>query len=193
MKTKYISEVDTFENFEGYTVCDNGTVFSHMVRKNHSWVVDKNRKKPVKPYRIRKGYLKVDIRSRSVFLHRLVALAFIPNPENKPQINHINANKEDNSVENLEWVTNQENHVHKLKNGLNVSLSGEACWLHGKCGKLHPCSKKVKQKDLNGEELKIFDSISDAAKELGVNYSGISKCCNGHKKTAFGYKWEFIG
>lgn len=193
MKTKYISEIETFEGFEGYTICDDGTVFSHIFRNNQSWIVDRSRRKPVKPYKTSKGYLKVDIRSRSIFLHRLVALAFIPNQENKPQINHINANKEDNSVQNLEWVTNQENHNHKLKNGLNASLKGKDCWLYGKTGKQHPCSKKVAQKDLNGNLVKIFESVSEAANSLNVHYSGISKCCNGHKKTAFGYKWEFIG
>ena len=61
--------------------------------------------------------------------HRLVAEAFLLNPLNKPQVNHIDANKENNDLTNLEWVTNSENHAHKMKLGLNISPRGEASGL----------------------------------------------------------------
>lgn len=73
-----------------------------------------------KGYKDKKGYLVFDFRRRGgkcVHVHRLVAEAFIPNPENKPQVNHINGNKSDNRAENLEWVTNGENQIHAYKNG----------------------------------------------------------------------------
>lgn len=79
---------------------------------------------------IRKGYRRVCIRDetrkpRNVSIHRAVAEAFVPNPLNKPHVNHIDCNKLNNSADNLEWVTNQENHRHKMENGLNVSPKGE--------------------------------------------------------------------
>lgn len=66
-----------------------------------------------------KGYARVNLPGLgTILLHRLIADLFIPNPENKPQVNHIDGNKLNNSVTNLEWVTNQENRDHAVKNGL---------------------------------------------------------------------------
>lgn len=64
-------------------------------------------------------------KSTAKTVHRLVALAFIPNPENKPCVNHIDGNKQNNNIENLEWVTYSENTIHSFQNGLQISLKGE--------------------------------------------------------------------
>lgn len=72
----------------------------------------------LKPWDDGKGYLKVQLHKKSFRVHRLVAQEFIPNPENKPQVNHKNGIKSDNRVENLEWVTNAENTQHAYDNGL---------------------------------------------------------------------------
>ena len=72
-----------------------------------------------------KGYLRVSIGKKLMFIHRLVAEKYIPNPENKPQVNHKDGNKLNNCVDNLEWVTNQENRNHAVDNDLQVT--GEKC------------------------------------------------------------------
>lgn len=88
-------------------------------------VINKKSGRRVKPQKNGKGYLRVSIAGKLEFVHRLVAAQYVPNPENKPQVNHKDGNKLNNSAENLEWVTNFENRSHASKNGLH--LRGESC------------------------------------------------------------------
>ena len=88
-------------------------------------IINKHNGHVVKPQVNGKGYLRVSIGKKLEFVHRLVAEKYVPNSENKPQVNHIDGNKLNNSASNLEWVTNQENRDHAVANNLHVK--GEQC------------------------------------------------------------------
>lgn len=88
-------------------------------------VINKRWNRIVKPQPNGKGYLRIQVGGKFHFVHRLVAQLYVPNPENKPQVNHKDGNKLNNCADNLEWVTNQENRNHAIQHGLHTS--GEKC------------------------------------------------------------------
>jgi len=122
---------------------------------------------------------------KSTRVHRLVAEAFIPNPENKPCVNHINGIKNDNRVENLEWVTASEN----IKHAFRVLNRKSPKPMTGKFGALMHNSKEVIQLSLDGFIINIFDSQATAERETGIKQSYISRCVLGQRNKAGGYKW----
>lgn len=135
------------------------------------------------------GYVAIALsknnKSYSRYIHRLIGLTYIPNPENKLEINHKNGKNSDNSIENLEWVTPSENQLHSY-----VVLKRKPA-LKGKFGKDNFTSKKVNQYDLNETFIKLWYSIADVQRELNIHRACISMCCRGKTKTAGGFKWEF--
>lgn len=127
-------DYEIWKPIEGYEGYYQVSTFGN-VRSLDRLVLDKNCKSrfikgvQIKPCVHHKGYLEVHLskdNEEKIFkVHRLVAQAFIPNPEGLPQINHKNCDKTDNHVFNLEWCTNTENHKHKIDNGLNMVSRGE--------------------------------------------------------------------
>ena len=132
----------------------------------------------LKPWLDKDGYLVHGLyknnKQNQLLLHRIIATAFIDNPEEKPCVNHIDENKLNNDLSNLEWCTERENNIH----GTRTKRAA---------GKL---SKKVIQLDLNDNVLNEFESMRQAERETGVLVGNISSCCNGKTKSAGGYKWR---
>ena len=152
-----------------------------------------------KPWKNRNGYAGVTLWKNGTptkqFVHRLVAQAFIPNPENLPFIDHINTNPHDNSAENLRWVTpkgNSNNSITLQKLYRTTFKSGDLNLktMTGKFGKDNPVSRPVIQlKD--GEVIAYHECARRAMYATGVNCTSITKVCKGKRKSAGGYQWQY--
>jgi len=118
-------------------------------------------------------------------IHRLVAEAFIPNPHNKPQVNHIDGNGANNNVSNLEWATCSENGLHAYR------VLGRKAWQKGRFGAKAITSRAVIQKDFAGNVLRRWDCASDAVRECGFDSGSITRACQGKYKHHKGYVWEY--
>jgi hypothetical protein len=136
--------------------------------KNSSGIIKDN-------YKVHNDYIKVFAYHKIYALHRLIALAFIENPENKEQVNHKDGVKLNNRLDNLEWVTNQENQIHKFQTGLGNNFT-----------------RKITQYDLQMNKIKDFPSIISAAKELNIGKSNINGVLHNKRKTAGGFIFRYL-
>ena len=158
--------VKEIQEFNGiYFVSDDGCVFN------------KNMKALKVAQNPRTGYCQVFLHKNkklvSRYLHRLVAEAFIPNPDHLCEVNHIDGDKTNNAVQNLEWITRSRNIKHAYETGLRKTTCVSAFLV-------------------SGERVKTFQSVKEAARFCGVSYNaGISNCLIGKTETAHGYVWRY--
>jgi hypothetical protein len=165
------------ESNPNYEVSNTGRVRRIGRDKDHSMTANK------------RGYLKTDLYSNSirsvVRVHRLVAETFIPNPDNKPEVNHKDGNKLNNSVENLEWVTKKENCQHAWETGLakpSYSMRGRSNPNAGRKG------KPIRIVE-TGE---VFASSIECEKAIDGNNRHINDCLKGRQNTHRGYHFEYV-
>lgn len=165
-----------------YEISNLGNVKSFNRTKLSSYgSCSKLKAQNIKPVLQKKtGYQIITLRNGVIteqkLLHRVVALNFIPNPENKPCINHKNGIKTDNRVENLEWCTHKENNNHAIKNGLTSKYFFDFIGTNMK----------------NGSKI-YFHNIQDAADYVKGNRGNIHKCLQkkNNRVIAYGYTWEY--
>ena len=166
------------EGFENYSIDRQGNVFNLITGTFKTPTSNKSGK----------GYMYVDLYSKGKhkrkYVHRLVAEAFIPNPENKPYINHIDGNPHNNNVDNLEWCTPLENveHASKVLGAMTQYKTAN-----------EKRKRAVWQIDYKtGDKIKKFDSIAEASKETGIATSHIVSICRNKFKQCFGYSWCYV-
>lgn len=148
----------------------------------------KHREYQRKPIYDKDGYLQIGLkingRKTTRKIHRLVAEAFIPNTHNKPQVNHIDGNKENNKIDNLEWVTNSENQYHKYR----VLKYTEPLEMRMK--KRANCGKGNMKKVLCIETGVEYDSARIASKSMGLHFTAVSSAIYSNR-TCGGYHWKY--
>lgn len=159
----------SIDGFEGhYLVSDDGLVWS------------KRRSTVLKPKIDRYGYkvvgLSLNGRTYHRTIHRLVAEAFIPNPNNLPTVNHINEDKSDNRAVNLEWLSIVDNDNHGTRNERMANTK---------------CKLPVEQILPDGTTVR-YKGVKDASRKTGVHRCCIALCCKNIRKTAGGYKWRYF-
>jgi len=143
-----------------YSISNKGNVITHI-----------GKDKQLAKLNHKRGYLFVKLslnkESKTEYIHRLVAEHFLTNKNNLPQVDHIDENKKNNCVENLQWLSNKEN-TRKSQ------------------------SIQVYQKSIEGNIIKLWNGFGHIQEQLGFNKANVHSCCTGKKPTAYGFKWSYV-
>jgi hypothetical protein len=173
-------EVSTFGRVRS---CDRIITDTNNVQFNHKGRL-------LKAAANRDGYLQVALsrnnKLETFLVHRLVGLAFIPNPAEKYTVNHKDGVKSNCNVDNLEWATKSEQTIHALANNLRTMPN---VW-GGVTGSEHGAAKVVQQYDKHGNFITEFGSIVEASNHTGISASCITGVCKGRHKTSGGFIWK---
>lgn len=171
--------------FDGYQVSNLGKIRG-LDRLDCIGKVVHGKEKRTK--RNNRGYVMASLRKdgaeHTKLIHRLVAEAFIPNPNNYPQVNHKDEDKENNSVDNLEWCTNLYNRHYGTGYARSVAK-------HDYKKITEANQKPVKQYSTSGGLIKTWSGVMAAYRATGIHESSIRQCCYGKSQTAGGFYWEY--
>lgn len=155
------------KDYENYEVTTTGEVINTKTGR------------VLKPAKDSDGYLRVclckNCKPKVFLVHRLVAEAFIPNPDNLLEINHRDEDKTNNTVENLEWCTHEYNNNYGTRNEKVAKAK----------------SKTVLQLRKDGSLVRVWKSVMEVQRQLHYSSGNISQCCNGKLHTTHGYKWRY--
>lgn len=146
--------------------------------------------KIINPQKQNSGYLTVGLWKNNIchttLIHRLVAQAFIPNPDSLPDVNHKDGNKHNNELSNLEWCTKTENMLHAVRTGImdnQRKIVGQ--------NNIKIKSKPVLQFSLDGKFIQEFSSVNEVCRLFGYKQGAISNVCRGERNRAYGFKWRY--
>lgn len=181
-----VEEWADIKGYEGlYKVSTLGRVLSlkktfktgrnHLIEKTYPETI-------MSPSKTKKGYLRINLfkdgKLKAFQVHRLVAEAFIPNPNNYPEVNHKNEIKDYNTVDNLEWCTTRYN----IEYSTGFSTIYKA---------IEKTKRPIIQLTLTGEFIREWESITEACKTLKLNPANVHSCCNGKRNKCGNFKWKY--
>lgn len=168
------------KDYEGlYQVSNFGNVKSLSKKVNIAYGNKRTtRERILKPYTDKRGSKHVIMCGKTIRVHRLVAIAFIPNRKNKECVNHKDGNPSNNHIDNLEWLTKGENNAHAFKIGLKKPTKNK---------KLMKPVLQIK----NNLIINRFESLHEAGRITGIKWSSISRVCRGIRKHTGGFKWRY--
>ncbi len=201
LKVKDETFVDIKDYNGRYKIGNKGTVIGVSRSKDNRY---NNKQWILKQYEDRNGYMYVtlqkDKKRKTIKVHRLVATHFIDNPYNYPCINHIDSNRKNNDVSNLEFCTHKQNTQWALRTGRfdnmkkmnSERMKKSKLYLKGYPLANEVTKKKVAQYDKKNNLLNVYESISDASRNTGITITSISYACNNKRKTGGGFIWHFV-